>query len=60
MEGHSAWIRSLFCHTHEALLFSGSDDGEIKIWRSDYERQTHTLTSGIQANAGGILAITVD
>lgn len=27
LEGHLAWIRSLFCHAHEPLLFSGSDEG---------------------------------
>ena len=56
LEGHVAWIRSLFCHGHEPLLFSGSDDGEIKVWRTD----SHDLTGGIQTQAGGILAITVD
>lgn len=32
LEGHVAWIRSLFCHAREPLLFSGSDDGVIKLW----------------------------
>ena len=56
LEGHVAWVRSLFCHEHEPLLFSGSDDGEIKIWRTD----TNQLHGGFQANAGGVLAINVD
>lgn len=56
LEGHVAWVRSLFCHRHEPLLFSGSDDGEIKMWRTD----SNCIHGGIMANAGGILAITVD
>lgn len=60
LEGHVAWIRSLFCHEHEPLLFSGSDDGEIKVWREQHHNDSYALTGGIQANAGGILAITVD
>lgn len=59
LEGHVAWIRSLFCHANEPLLFSGSDDGEIKVWRTDRQGELNE-SGGIQANAGGILAITVD
>lgn len=33
LEGHVAWVRCLLAHAREPLLFSGSDDGLIKVWR---------------------------
>lgn len=43
LEGHVAWIRSLFCHTRDPLLFSGSDDGVIKIWRTDIHEHLNDI-----------------
>ena len=65
LEGHLAWIRSLFCHAHEPLLFSGSDDGMIKVWRTDSHVHVHDVLLPLidgaeQAASGGILAIEVD
>ncbi|KAL1514624.1 hypothetical protein AB1Y20_003718 [Prymnesium parvum] len=66
LEGHVAWIRSLFCHTRDPVLFSGSDDGMIKMWRTDtHEHVQDILPPQIegeedQAANRGILAITFD
>lgn len=65
LEGHAAWIRSLFCHVCEPLLFSGSDDGLIKVWRTDTHIHVQDILlpeTGVadQAASAGILAIAVD
>ena len=66
LEGHIAWIRSLFCHARDPLLFSGSDDGIIKVWRTDTFVHMHDILPPMiegeedQAANRGILAITVD
>ncbi|KAL3896105.1 MAG: hypothetical protein SGPRY_013346, partial [Prymnesium sp.] len=66
LEGHVAWIRSLFCHACEPLLFSGSDDGIIKVWRTDTFVHTFDILpppfegEEEQAANRGILAITFD
>jgi len=65
LEGHLAWIRSLFCHAREPLLFSGSDDGLIKVWRTDTHVHMHDVlppSPGIaeEAASGGILAIAIE
>ena len=60
LEGHVAWIRFLFCHVQEPLLFSGSDDGIIKAWRADSYVHLHDifpanggLTEPARADGGG-------
>ena len=61
LEGHVAWIRSLFVHALEPLLFSGSDDGIIKIWRSEAYVHLHDIlpVDGDRPEMG-VLALTVD
>ena len=61
LEGHVAWIRSLFVHAREALLFSGSDDGIIKIWRADSFVHVHDINPADgDRSETGVLALTVD
>jgi WD40 repeat protein len=66
LEGHAAWIRSLFC-SRERLLFSGADDGMIKVWKADTHEHVQDILPPVieqeeQAAAAnrGILAITLD
>ena len=61
LEGHVAWIRSLFVHAREPLLFSGSDDGIIKIWSLDaYVHLQDILPADGNRSQTGVLALTVD
>ena len=61
LEGHVAWIRSLFVHAREPLLFSGSDDGIIKIWSLDtYVHLYDILPADGDRSQTGVLALTVD
>ena len=61
LEGHVAWIRSLFVHAREPLLFSGSDDGIIKIWSLDtYVQLYDILPADGDRSQTGVLALTVD
>jgi len=61
LEGHVAWIRSLFVHAREPLLFSGSDDGILKIWSLDsYVQLYDILPADGDRSQTGVLALTVD
>ena len=60
LEGHAAWIRSLLVTHDETHLFSGDDDGIIKVWRTDTYALQRELLPDDDGRAGGILAITMD
>lgn len=69
LEGHVAWIRALAVHVREPLLFSGSDDGIIKAWRTDSYMHLHDILppngalatdNPAESGGAGVLALTLD